>query len=214
MEQEERDNYPKGYSESSERARKALGEFMKKISVELVGTHAENWLTAIETLAKIEKPNQGLLDALAKFLPKPAEDLYLVSVDYGRSIEDGIRAGNYHYANPDITAHYFPTNRTGVREEKIELIHFGEQMSTKNVLNELETRGLRPANLHELLVFGEKYPKIQREFPIVALGSVCGDRLGDCHVPCLNMDGVGRDLSLDLLGGEWGNIYRFAAVRK
>jgi hypothetical protein len=32
--------------------------------------------------------------------------------------------------------------------------------------------GYRPAELSELLAFGENYPEVQRKFPVIAFGSI------------------------------------------
>ena len=74
--------------------------------------------------------------------------------------------------------------------------------------------GLRPANLPELLAFGAKYPKKQREFPIVALGSVWRYWCGSRSVACLWSVGSLRFLFLYWLEFGGDAIYRFAAVRK
>jgi hypothetical protein len=68
--------------------------------------------------------------------------------------------------------------------------------------------------LPELLAFGEKYPDVQREFPVVALGSAWRDSVGNRHVPYLVRHAGRRLLYLYWLGCEWDSGYRFAAVRK
>lgn len=80
--------------------------------------------------------------------------------------------------------------------------------------SELDRRGLRPATIEELLAFGAAYPDKQREFSIIALGSVCiGQPIRRNYVPCLWLESAGRCLGLRgaELGGWYAN-YRFAAV--
>ncbi|HEY4476338.1 MAG TPA: hypothetical protein VI954_02465, partial [Candidatus Paceibacterota bacterium] len=97
----------------------------------------------------------------------------------------------------------------------VELVQFNRYISTDEALRELDKVGMRPAELHELLAFGEKYPDVQREFPIVALGSVWDDQIGyRCFVPYLHGNGLGRRLFLNWVEGDWREFYRFAAVRK
>jgi len=74
--------------------------------------------------------------------------------------------------------------------------------------------GLCPATLQELCAFGEKYPDIKREFPVVALGSVYVDLGGRRVVPCLGFWLAGRELYLSGWGGEWFPVCRFLAARK
>ncbi len=139
---------------------------------------------------------------------------YSISVNYNQSMEEAIRAGNYDWYNDDITSKHFPTERSGRHKVEVELVHFGRDMSTNNVLAELDKCGLRPAELHELLAFGAKYPEIQRESPIIALGSVWQYSSVDDYCPCLSWGGSGRDLDLGWVGRDWSSGCRFAAVRK
>jgi len=152
-------------------------------------------------------------------MPEKKDNIYPISVDYERSVEDGRKAGRYYWSNPDITSRNFPTKRNGKAEVAVELIHFNRIVSTDEALCELDRIGYRPAELHELLAFGEKYPEVQREFPVVALGSVWRIRHSVRRsFPCLRMRGYmhgsRRSLSLRRSGFYWLEIFRFAAVRK
>ncbi|MFH1990409.1 MAG: hypothetical protein ABIJ19_00960 [Patescibacteria group bacterium] len=87
-------------------------------------------------------------------------------------------------------------------------------MGTGEVLSELDKMGLRPVTLKELLALGEGFPNLQREFPIIALGSVW-DSDNFRHCPRLGGDTSERILFLSWITGRWwGDGYRFAAVRK
>jgi hypothetical protein len=139
-------------------------------------------------------------------------EIYPLRVDYGRSVEEGVKAGRYDLVNPHITSHNFPTKRKGVVEIRVELVHFDIYISTDEVLHEFNWMGYRPADLRELLAFGENYPEVQRKFPVVALGSVW--RRWDGHrVPYLLGCGSLRYLGLGT-DYSWFRLYRFAAVRK
>lgn len=137
-----------------------------------------------------------------------------ITVNYSRTLEQMIADGKYDWLNPDINAKNFPTEGKGTAEVDIELVHFNRAMESNKVLKELEKQGLRPATLPELLAFGAKYPEKQREFPIVALGSVWRDFGGEGSVAGLDRDGSERYLRLRWLGGRWIADDRFAAVRK
>ena len=137
-----------------------------------------------------------------------------ISANYGMSVEDAVALGRYDWANSDIASKNFSTKRTGKANLTIELPHFNRTISTEGALRELDRMGMRSAELHELLAFGEKYPDVQREFPIVALGSVWRSRDGGRHVPCLSGGGSGRSLRLRWIVSGWNDVYRFAAVRK
>jgi len=145
---------------------------------------------------------------------KPAGNTYPLSVDYERSVEKGVKAGRYDWANSDITARNFPTERNGTAEVAVELVHFNRHVSTDEAFRELDRMGFRPAELHELLAFGEKHPEVQREFPVVALGSVWQFRYGSRFVPYLSGGDSERGLYLGWIGFDWFEVCRFAAVRK
>ncbi|MDP2946269.1 MAG: hypothetical protein Q8N61_02345 [bacterium] len=145
---------------------------------------------------------------------KPAGNTYPLSVNYDLPVEGAVKLGQYDWANGDITGKNFPTTRTGKAEVVVELIHFNRVISTKDAQRELDQRGYRPAELHELLAFGEKYPELQRQFPIVAPGSVWQYRVGDRRVPYLRRHGSRRSLNLSWIGHDWHELCRFAAVRK
>jgi len=136
-----------------------------------------------------------------------------VAVDYRQSLRAMIAAGRYDWANSDITEKHFSV-KPGPAEIVIELVHFDHVMSSDGALSELDRKGLRPATLPELLAFGAKYKERQREFPIVALGSVWRSWSDDRLVPYLSSCAGGRDLGLGWLAGRWVERYRFAAVRK
>jgi len=64
------------------------------------------------------------------------------------------------------------------------------------------------------VMYGRKPLEKQREFPIVALGSVWWDSYGFRYVAFLDRGASERRLGLNWLGFGWGAYYRFAAVRK
>ncbi len=141
-------------------------------------------------------------------------NIYRLIVNYDQPITDAIAAGKYDWVNNDITQKNFPTNRSGKAEVEIELVHFNRVVSTKEALAELDKRGLRPAELHELLAFGANHPELQREFPIIGLASVWQDSYGSRFCPYLFWSGSERYLRLFWLGSGWSVYCRFAAVRK
>ncbi len=156
-----------------------------------------------ETIAKI-----------AKIIVGNAVEIFQVIVDYKMTLADMITTGKYDWVNSDITQEHFPVAGKGTIELKAELIHFGKPMSTDNVLKEIDRRGLRQATLPELLAFGAKYPERQREFPVVALGSVWALSGGDRFVPYLRERDSSRLLSLDWYDDVWFGDCRFLCVRK
>jgi len=142
------------------------------------------------------------------------KNLFPIIVDYSKSLDKMIKAGNYYCVNPEnISQGYFLIQGQGKHKLSIELVHYGKYMKSNGVIRDLNSRSLRPATLPELLAFGAKYPKIQRKFPIVALGSVAQNRLGDRYVVYLGGSVSGRVLIM-MYDGSWEGNYRFAAVNK
>jgi hypothetical protein len=168
---------------------------------------ALGWTQNGESLARV------LREALTSD-GKPAGNAYPLSVDYGRSVGDAVGGGYYDWASTSITSKNFPTKRQGVAEVPVELIHFNRDISTDKALRELDRMGFRPAEIHELLAFGEKYPEVQLEFPVVALASVWQDRYGFRYVSYLGRSGSERGLYLYRIEDDWDGIARFAVVRK
>ena len=146
-------------------------------------------------------------------LPVQASDLP-VKVDYSRTVEQMVADGKYDWSHPDIAAKNFRIHSQRKVELTIKLINFNRNMTSKEVLRELDKQGLRPATLPELLAFAARYPDKQREFPIVALGSVWRSFGGRRDVPYLWSRSSGRGLGLSWLDRRWSILCHFAAVRK
>lgn len=146
---------------------------------------------------------------------KPAaENIFRVTVDYSRSLAEMIKAGRYDLANQDITADHFPVTGEGKRELELVPVHLNRVVSTEEAIAEIKSRGLRPGKLEELLALGEKHPDLQREFPILALGSVWQSPYGRRFCPSLWSAGAWRILYPCWLVHDWGGRCRFLAVRE
>ncbi len=139
---------------------------------------------------------------------------YPVVIDYGKSVEEMVVYGNYNWSNPDTTSKNFPLSGTGNVSVSLEFVHLNKSVSTREVSDYLEANGLRAATIEELLVFGMTYPEIQREFPVVALGSSWVDSRSRRRVPYLVGHGSGRKLYLHWSAYDWDDVCRFLAVRK
>lgn len=141
---------------------------------------------------------------------------YTVSVDYSYTIADMIKAGKYDRIDRRIKKH-FSIRRQAVRSNiNTVLVHLDKKSTTNEVRQHLDKLGLRSARIEELLAFGEKYPDIQRQFPVIALGSVWVGSDGRRRVPALDSWDSERDLDLGLddPDGGWGGFCRFLAVSK
>jgi hypothetical protein len=102
---------------------------------------------------------------------------FSVSVDYDRTIEAGVEAGEYYnFASPDISSANFPTDRKGTQEVRMTLLHFKRSVEIEDVTDEMKRQGVRPADLQELLALMEKNMSLLRKTlhssgVVVVLGS-------------------------------------------
>ena len=167
---------------------------------------------------KAEKENKKKIeDTKDKVNSTGDGNTFSVEVNYSQTLAEMIAAGKYDRKNDDINEKYFPIPKIPAGPVKValnlELVHFNRFISSDEVIAELKKRGLLPATLPELLAFGVAYPEKQREFPIVALGSVRQDWHGR-SVPCLWGLSGGRHLDLLYFEVGWHDFYRFLAVRE
>lgn len=157
------------------------------------------------------------LENISEHLPR--NSVFTLTIDYSQTKPDMIAAGKYGYVN-DFLRDNEPVEGkikgTGVVEVALELVCFDEQViSTKEVVHRItKKRGLLLAGVEHLLALGAAYPDLQRDFPIVALGSVWRGPGGDRSVSYLDCWRGGRDLDMDWCDGDWRGLYRFLAVRK
>ncbi len=164
----------------------------------------------------MERVIDALVNALAESVA-PALDfttgICRFVVDFGKSLEEMIAAGCYDLKNDDITAARFPISGGGTVSVDAKLFHFNRTMTSDAVERELEAAGYRSATIAELLAFGASFPEVQRQFPVIALGSV-GSVNGHRFVPCLIRLDAERYLDLYWHDLDWHDFCRFLAVRK
>jgi hypothetical protein len=147
----------------------------------------------------------------------PTTTEFRIEVDYSMSLNKMISAGNYDWKNDDITAARFPVKGEGKVEFEAKLFHFNRNISSEAAVTHIKDADPQnpwePAKTEHTLAFGAKYPEVQREYPIIGLGSVAGVDFAR-GVLRLNRGGSERYLDLDRLGGDWLAGCRFLAVRK
>jgi hypothetical protein len=137
--------------------------------------------------------------------------IYKVTVDYNLTLEQMIAAGKYDWA----TDERFPVLGKGKVERELVLVHLNKVASTDEVLAEIDRRGLKSAEIEDLLVLGAVKPELQRRFSIMELGSSWGcSRNGLHYFAFIDHDNFGRVLRLLYCGNGWGEERRFLAVRK
>lgn len=158
-----------------------------------------------ECLYRLARPDgKETLKAIAELLVR----------DYQKakgSLTDLIAQGKYDWVNSDITADNFPVDGLVNPDEETRLFHFNQEMSSDDVVAEMDKEGWKPATIWHLLILGIKNPELQKQFPTIALGSVWRG-----FVPVLPWDGIHRrrNLGLRRLDVRWFGVCRFLAVRK
>lgn len=163
--------------------------------------------------AKQRPAMERIVNEVSSFL-RGLENIFPLTINYAISLAEAIAKGKYDSVSSDITANHFPGAGVDTAKLEAQLVHFDRIMESNDVLKELDQAGLRPATLQELLAFGEQHPDTQRQFPIVALGSVWQDRDGRRSIPALWSYAGGRGLYLRWCDYGWFGSCRFLAFRK
>src|SRR3989338_8368890 len=104
-------------------------------------------------------------------LAKAASNVLPINVGGNRTTEPVVTAGNYSYANLNITSRLFPWRRRSGKRT-IELVDMAEHgfsfaYSFDAALAVLEQLGLDRPVYEDGLLIGEKHPEKQRERPIM-----------------------------------------------
>lgn len=163
----------------------------------------------LANIAEVSRAEFRKVCGLVPLLP-----FYKVVVDYTKTLAEMISVGNYDWVNSDITNDHFPVKGEGKQEQELVLFHFNRAISSDDAMKKMEEDGYKPAVIEELLALGESQPELQRQFPIVALGSVWRDSDGGRRVPSLDWCDAERDLDLSAFELDWREDYRFLARRK
>ena len=83
-------------------------------------------------IAKVDRDEFRKLGGLKSL--GPDRIVYPLSVNYDRSVENGVKAGRYDWVNSDITSEHFPAERKGTVDIEVELIHYIAQVGLYRIL--------------------------------------------------------------------------------
>jgi len=149
--------------------------------------------------------------------PPIRSGLQIVTVDYGRTLEEMIVAGGYESKTVDIDLKRFPFNREGVVEFETRIFHFNREISSEAALESIRTADpanpWQPATVEQLLAYVAQKDEEERRHPIVGLGFI-GETIGHRRVACLRRNVSRRFLYFLWWVFDWGDDCRFLAVRK
>ena len=129
-----------------------------------------------------------------------------------QTIEEAIADGNYGWHNDLIPQKFNHDNRLAGKWEW-RLAHPKRKISSKDAKTLCEEDGWQAACIEHLLAFGEAFPELKKDGPIIALSSVC-ERSGGRSVPVLWTDLSKRGLVLLWWVADWNSHCRFLSVRK
>lgn len=156
----------------------------------------------------------GLVVFVGFFPSFAGNNSYPIKVNYAYNLEKMLRMGEYDWVNSSLNSTNFSINGYGAEGVTIELIPLEYPIDSDKEIRRLGIFGFRPANLAELLALGAQYPRLQMQFPIVALGSAWKTPSGHMAVPVLW--GVGNVRIVNILGRGvlgWHDNIQLAAVR-
>ncbi len=118
-----------------------------------------------------------------------------------------IQVGKYDYVDEGIVAERFPLIKSDVTRLNTILVRFGRSIYADDVSKKLDSLGLQPSTLPELLALGCAYPSTQLAFKIFAFGSICPARDASFEVPYLgDRNEKQRGLYLFGFGGHWNSV--------
>lgn len=168
---------------------------------------------ATDGFAKLHRDTVRVALGLPKLTPDPdIIELGELTVGEKATTEVLVAAGEYNYANENITTANFPITRRGPR--KLYLVHYKKDMDTEEVEAAVAAMGDKElAKVENLLAVGAhpKHKKLQQEFPIICLGS-SAVLYGTRNVPCLDGWGGRRKLDLYYYDYGWDDDCRFLLV--
>ena len=138
----------------------------------------------------------------------------IVRIDYSRSLLEMVKKGGYDHLHNDINAQRFPVKGEGQVELEITLASFNQEMRRDNALIKLDSAGLRPVTLAEVLALGATPKKVLCERPIVALGSIWANPDGSYDIPYVRKWWNKRGVYLYWTGYAFSSCCQFGATRK
>lgn len=161
-----------------------------------------------------------ICNAVAQKKPSVLTDEFTLTIDYNKTLEEMVAAGNYDVISDFITFEHFPipidmigrTIRAYPR-----LFYFSVNTKSNDAIKVMAQAGYRPATLAELLALGAADPNAQTKFTIHALGSIwrSGSKKNPhFFAPCLCLFEGDRSLCCTDYDFTWPAGDRFLGIRK
>ena len=115
------------------------------------------------------------------------------------NFEELIKLGNYSKIDNKIIKENFVFPELTKNKVNLEIMDYNKPTTLKTMQEErqkLESQGFRGANIYEILTFGIQHPEVQREFPILAMGSKTERVMGYKGILSLQQTNGERHLSI------------------
>ncbi len=147
------------------------------------------------------------------------DNVFVVTVHYDFSHTKQMKAGKFDWVTDydhnvirkPPTEHLSPLPQSTV-EQRITLVHLNRYARREEIIAEMEKLNVRPVTSPEFLALTKAYPDLQRQFPLVGLGSVWVDSNGSRFVLHAFNDSDERELGLRWDDVQWSGNCRFPAV--
>lgn len=166
-------------------------------------------------VGSINREDFRKLLGLGKLIPDIMELTGVLLPELSVTLGDRIAAGDYAWKDDAITEKQFPlTLPAGPRNQV--LVHFNKVITTQTVETWAKENGYEVALFDDQLAVGShpKYKELQRQFPIIQLGS-SAEVYGYRSVTHLDGNDTWRNLYLHCCDDNvWNNNCRFLLVRK
>lgn len=140
------------------------------------------------------------------------QNRFVVPVDYDRPLCEAMKAANLEQSEENLPDDDFTSGKAGSLDVELFLVNFFYPVTSDYVEHMLRRMGFRPAILSEILALAAKNPRVQCQFPIIALTFHPTHDSGS-SVPCLDKTRNGRVIYLCDRISTWDSSHRFAAVR-
>lgn len=135
----------------------------------------------------------------------------LISIDHRMSMAALVRLGRYTGLSKAVLLAPRMKERKAAQYE-VRIFHFDEIIGSKEARKRIEKAGWNVATIEQLLALGALLPHLQRQFPIVALGTTWKGAIP--RAACLHHgDGLKRYVVLRWIGDDWCGDFAFMAVR-
>ncbi len=143
--------------------------------------------------------------------------VYKATVNYNLSPDEMLIASNYQWCAGDLKKDQLTGK--GVQEIELFVVPIEKEFLSGEVVQYLNSLGLKSANFAQLLALAAIDPDIEKDGAIVAMGSQWWDYDKDRVCPVLRNDNGKRGIAiqrmryLNLLDVTWDTQYRFLAYK-